>query len=115
MWRVPYHTDGGLIFRPMSVQGDELEEKLYANMSMCHLKLENWARAIETADKVGVPQYPEIARLTSACLVLQALKKNPENYKAMFRKGKALGSQGYYEKAAVVLEELRRKNPAGRS
>jgi hypothetical protein len=43
----------------------------------------------------------------------QALKKNPENYKAMFRKGKALGSQGYYEKATLILEDLVKKNPAG--
>lgn len=29
-------------------------EKIYANMSACHLKQENWKRAIDTADKVTV-------------------------------------------------------------
>ncbi|EIN09705.1 TPR-like protein [Punctularia strigosozonata HHB-11173 SS5] len=71
---------------------DEFEEKIYANMSACHLKTENWRRAVETAD--------------------QALKKNPDNWKAMFRKGKALGLQGYYEKATAILEDLAKKNPA---
>lgn len=27
-------------------------EKIYANMSACHIKQENWKRAVETADKV---------------------------------------------------------------
>jgi hypothetical protein len=31
----------------------------------------------------------------------------------MFRKGKALGEQGFFEKAVKVLEDLRSKNPAG--
>ena len=29
-------------------------EKIYANMSACHLKQENWKRAIDTADKVVI-------------------------------------------------------------
>ena len=36
------------------VQVDDIVEKIYANMSACHLKNENWKRAVETADKVGV-------------------------------------------------------------
>jgi len=28
-------------------------EKVYANMSACHIKQGNWKRAVETADKVG--------------------------------------------------------------
>ncbi|TFK18120.1 TPR-like protein [Coprinopsis marcescibilis] len=70
---------------------DELLEKIYANMSACHLKNQNWARAVDTADK--------------------ALKKNENNYKAMFRKGKALGEQGFFEKAVKILEDIKKKNP----
>jgi len=55
---------------------DDILEKIYANMSACHLKNQNWKRALETADK--------------------ALAKNENNYKAMFRKGKALGEQGFF-------------------
>jgi len=71
---------------------DDILEKIYANMSACHLKNQNWRRALETADK--------------------ALAKNENNYKAMFRKGKALGEQGFFDKALAVLEDLRKKNPA---
>jgi len=71
---------------------DDILEKIYANMSACHLKNQNWKRAVETADK--------------------ALAKNENNYKAMFRKGKALGEQGFFEKALKVLEELKKKNPS---
>ena len=31
----------------------------------------------------------------------------------MFRKGKALGEMGFFEKAQAVLEDLKKKNPAG--
>jgi hypothetical protein len=34
------------------VQVDEIVEKIYANMSACHLNQKNWQRALETADKV---------------------------------------------------------------
>ncbi|KAA1467621.1 TPR-like protein [Dentipellis sp. KUC8613] len=71
---------------------DEMIEKIYANMSACHIKQENWKRAQETAEK--------------------ALAKNPDNFKALFRKGKALGEQGYFERAESILEEVARKNPA---
>jgi lipopolysaccharide biosynthesis regulator YciM len=43
----------------------------------------------------------------------QALAKNASNYKAMFRKGKALGEQGFFEKAVKILEEVKEKNPTG--
>lgn len=33
-------------------QVDLMLERIYANMSACHLKQENWRRAIDTADKV---------------------------------------------------------------
>jgi len=70
---------------------DEVLEKIYANMSACHLKNENWQRALETANK--------------------ALAKNEANYKAMFRKAKALGQQGFFDKALKILEEVKTKNP----
>ncbi|KAG9224619.1 hypothetical protein CCMSSC00406_0002230 [Pleurotus cornucopiae] len=70
---------------------DEIVEKVYANMSACHIKHSNWQRAAETAEK--------------------ALAKNDKNYKAMFRKGKALGEQGFFEKAIKVLEDLKSKSP----
>jgi tetratricopeptide (TPR) repeat protein len=68
-------------------------EKLYGNQSAAHLKLGNWQRAVETADL--------------------CLKKNENNYKAMFRKGKALGEQGFWERAEPILKDLLKKNPAG--
>ncbi|KAF9000682.1 hypothetical protein BDQ17DRAFT_1359343 [Cyathus striatus] len=72
-------------------EADEIIEKIYANMSACHIKNGNWKRAVETAEK--------------------ALAKNESNYKAMFRKGKALGEQGFFDKSLKVLEELKTKNP----
>ncbi|KAJ3515488.1 hypothetical protein NLJ89_g1718 [Agrocybe chaxingu] len=45
----------------------------------------------------------------------EALAKNESNYKAMFRKGKALGEQGFFEKALKVLEDLKAKNPSDTS
>ncbi|KIO15235.1 hypothetical protein M404DRAFT_991954 [Pisolithus tinctorius Marx 270] len=71
---------------------DVMLEKIYANMSACHIKQENWKRAIETADK--------------------ALAKNPKNTKALFRKGKALGESGYFEKAETALMEVKKISPA---
>ncbi|KAJ7030372.1 TPR-like protein [Mycena alexandri] len=71
---------------------DDIIEKIYANMSACHLKNKNWKRAQETADK--------------------ALAKNDKNYKAMFRKAKALSEQGYFERAVKLLEDLKSKSPA---
>jgi len=71
---------------------DDILEKIYANMSACHLKNQNWKRAVETADK--------------------ALAKNESNYKAMFRKAKALGEQGFFDKALKILEDIKTKNPS---
>ncbi|KAN0124587.1 TPR-like protein [Lactarius tabidus] len=73
-------------------EADDLMEKVYANMSACHIKRDNWKRAQETAEK--------------------ALAKNPKNYKAMFRRAKALGEQGYSERAEKILEELIRQSPS---
>ncbi|THH09180.1 hypothetical protein EW146_g8757 [Bondarzewia mesenterica] len=71
---------------------DIMIEKIYANMSACHIKLENWRRALETADK--------------------ALAKNENNHKATFRKAKALGELGYFERAETLLEDLVKKSPS---
>lgn len=81
------------IVTPCAPQADEIVEKVYANMSACHIKRENWKRAQETAEK--------------------ALAKNPKNYKAMFRRGKALGEQGFFERAEKILEELIKESPTG--
>ncbi|TFK75183.1 TPR-like protein [Pluteus cervinus] len=70
---------------------DEIVEKIYANMCACHIKNKNWKRAVETADK--------------------ALAKNPDNHKASFRKAKAWGEQGFFDKAKKILDELRTKTP----
>ena len=44
---------------------------------------------------------------------VKALAKNENNFKAMFRKGKALGEQGFHERAVKLLEEVKEKSPAG--
>jgi len=72
-------------------EADEIVEKVYANMSACHIKRGNWKRAQETSEK--------------------ALAKNPKNYKAMFRRGRALGEQGFFERAEKILEELIIESP----
>ncbi|KAJ3766418.1 hypothetical protein FB446DRAFT_776092 [Lentinula raphanica] len=71
---------------------DEFLEKIYNNMSACHMKTGNWRRTQETAEKV--------------------LSKNDKNYKAMYRKAKALAEQGYLERAYKLYEDLITKNPS---
>ncbi|KAJ7903399.1 TPR-like protein [Mycena olivaceomarginata] len=61
--------------------------------SACHLKNKNWKRAQERQTR-------------------SALAKNENNYKAMFRKAKALSEQGYFERAVKLLEDLKSKSPA---
>ena len=42
-----------IVYRNLThIQVDDILEKIYANMSACHLKNQNWKRALETADKV---------------------------------------------------------------
>ena len=82
-------------------------------MSACHLKTDNWNRVIETADKVRYELRSTWYYLT--ILILKALKLNENNFKAMFRKGKALGELGFVERAERVLNDLLKKNPAGTS
>jgi len=71
---------------------DEMLEKIYANQSACHIKNQNWKRAVEAADK--------------------ALSKNENNHKAGFRKGKALAEMGFTEKAEKTLTDLLEKKPS---
>ncbi|KAJ7158624.1 hypothetical protein C8R46DRAFT_1109703 [Mycena filopes] len=66
---------------------EKTERRSMRNMSACHLKNKNWKRALETADKVGFSRW--------------LWPKTDKNYKAMFRKAKAL-----------LLEELKSKSPA---
>ena len=80
-------------------------------MSACHMSLKNYQRAIETADKVGYLPSIHVRVFESA----QALKKNAKNYKVLFRKGKAVGEQGWYERACKILEEVKSKSPEGMS
>ncbi|KAH8117875.1 hypothetical protein DFH11DRAFT_863760 [Phellopilus nigrolimitatus] len=77
--------------KPKSKLDEELG-KVYSNMSACHLRLSSYERTIETADK--------------------ALQLNKENYKALFRKAKALGELGFFEKAEPILNDLLTKNSA---
>jgi hypothetical protein len=46
-------------------------------------------------------------------LSLQALSKNENNHKALFRKGKAQAELGFTEKAEKILDDLLKKNPTG--
>lgn len=46
-------------------------------------------------------------------IFFKALKKNENNYKALFRKAKALGETGYFERAEKILEDIMKRNPAG--
>ena len=43
----------------------------------------------------------------------KALSKNDANYKAVFRKAKALGELGFFERAEPLLEDLIKKSPSG--
>jgi len=85
--------DQSAAISPEKKEINAIMEKVYSNMCACHIKQEKWQRAIETADKV--------------------LAKNADNVKAKFRKGKALGELGYFEKATVVLEDLLKANEKG--
>ncbi|KZT07777.1 uncharacterized protein LAESUDRAFT_698548 [Laetiporus sulphureus 93-53] len=87
-------VDGAATEKPKTeaCSADEMMEKIYSNQSACHLKQGNWKRTVETADK--------------------ALALNANNYKALFRKAKALGESGYFEKAEKILDDLLKKNEA---
>ncbi|KAI0833538.1 hypothetical protein BC628DRAFT_1344170 [Trametes gibbosa] len=81
----PIEADQAAAERPKT-EADELQEKIYSNMSQCHVKTGNWKRVLETADK--------------------ALSYNPKNRKALFRKAKAYGETGWFEKADKILVDL---------
>ena len=74
-------------------------------MAQCHIKKGNWKRAGETADEV-CQTHILLSSLAHGSYAEQALRLNPKNYKAMFRKARALKEQGYFEKAEKTLEEL---------
>ncbi|KAH9940966.1 hypothetical protein B0H21DRAFT_753811, partial [Amylocystis lapponica] len=81
-------VDGAAAAKPKT-EADEMLEKIYSNMCACHLKQNNWKRAVETADK--------------------AISQNENNYKALFRKAKALGELGFFEKAEKILRTCYRR------
>lgn len=85
-------VDGAANEQKKKTEADEILEKVYSNMAACHLKQSNWKRAIETADK--------------------AIAQNADCYKALFRKAKALGELGFFEKAEKILEDLLKKDEA---
>lgn len=97
------------------MQIEELQAKIYSNMSACHTKRANWHRTIETADKVRIPRRHHDCMLMWRITVsrLKALALDKENVKAKFRKAKAQGEIGYFEKAEVLMNELLAKNPPG--
>jgi len=72
-------------------EADVLLEKIQSNICACHIKNENWKRALESANQI--------------------LKKTPDNKKALLRKGKALLGQGFPEKAVIVFEGLVKQDP----
>lgn len=96
------------------VQADIMLDKIYSNMSQCHIKRENWKRAMETADKVRPSLYEHESPLFMYP-IFQALAKNSLNTKALFRKGKALGELGQFEKSQKILDDLLTKNLPGAS
>lgn len=86
--------------------------------SACHLKTENWKRALYYADKVPHSHHSTHRFLKTNSNSIssnhyQVTAKNPENTKMLFRKAKALSGIGYTEKAIKVLEDLVAKNPEG--
>jgi len=85
--------DQPVTMTPEKKEINTIIEKVYSNMCACHIKQGKWQRAIETAEKV--------------------LSKNADNVKAKFRKGKALGELGFFEKATAILEELLKANENG--
>ncbi|KAF8959506.1 hypothetical protein BDZ97DRAFT_1922854 [Flammula alnicola] len=59
-------------------EADDILEKIYANMSACHLKNQNYKRAVETADKVGREGIGRTGLFEKAVKILEDLKtKNP--------------------------------------
>ncbi|EJU04715.1 TPR-like protein [Dacryopinax primogenitus] len=77
--------------RRPKTEADVLLVALYNNMAAVHLKLANWKRAFESAEK--------------------ALSRDEENSKAGFRKSQALVQMGERVKAIKLLEELAKTHP----
>ncbi|GBB98344.1 hypothetical protein RclHR1_00320039 [Rhizophagus clarus] len=64
---------------------------IYSNMAACLIKNQKWSRAIECANK--------------------ALKNDPENTKALYRRAQAYINEGNTTRAREDLEKLTAKNP----
>ncbi|RIA92420.1 hypothetical protein C1645_765253 [Glomus cerebriforme] len=64
---------------------------IYSNLAACHIKEQNWDKAISYANK--------------------ALKHDPENTKALFRRAQAYINEGNTTRAREDLEKLTVKNP----
>lgn len=70
-------------------------EKIYANMSACHLKNENWQRALETANKVGgLPQSSRFHIFIFNILLLRLLLRTKIISRLCSGKAKPLASLG---------------------
>ena len=77
------------------------------------LSFEEWKLETSTGDRREGVQRNFVIQLHTNATGSKALAKNDKNFKAMFRKGKALGEQGFFEKALKVLEKLKTENPSG--
>ncbi|TFK40168.1 hypothetical protein BDQ12DRAFT_680447 [Crucibulum laeve] len=68
---------------------DEIVETIYGNMTACHIQNDKWDRVLTTCNTI--------------------LAKNEANYKALFRKGRALAKLSEPEKALKILEDVKAK------
>ncbi|KAG8864734.1 hypothetical protein FRB96_003319 [Tulasnella sp. 330] len=82
---------GDKAFKEGDTKAGELTDSYSLHTLACHIKNENWKRAVETANQI--------------------LKKSPENKKALLRKGKGLLGQGFTEKAIDVFQALEKQDP----
>lgn len=79
------------LYKPIStrtVQADELVEKIYSNMSACHIKQGNWKRALETADKVQPPSFATRGVRTDPEQFCIGPSQEPDELEGAFQKSK---------------------------
>ncbi|CAG8460415.1 1804_t:CDS:2 [Diversispora eburnea] len=84
---------------------------IYSNMAACHIKKEKWSKAIERADEVMISHINLCRHLAKNNINAKALKKDPENTKALFRRAQALIKDGNTTKAREDLTKLTAKDP----